>query len=194
MDCSPPGSSVHGDLQARILCGLPCPPPGALPNPGIEPRTPALQVDSLLSEPPGKPKNTKVGSLSLFQGSSLLKNWTGVFCIAGGFFTNWAVREALEKMIPKNLFAGQQWRNRHREQTYGHGERGGEGKLYGKSNLETYITICEIDSQWEFVVFCQTSTWISHRYTCIPSLLNLPPIFLPIPPPRLIKRGPVWVS
>ena len=29
----------------------------------------------------------------------------------------------------------------------GHGERGGEGEMYGKSNLETYITICKIDSQ-----------------------------------------------
>ena len=38
-----------------------------LPNPGIEPRSPTLQVDSLLSEPPGKPKNTGVGSLSLLQ-------------------------------------------------------------------------------------------------------------------------------
>ena len=43
--------------------GLPCPPPGDLPNPGIKPRSPALQVDSLLSEPPRKPKNTGVGSL-----------------------------------------------------------------------------------------------------------------------------------
>ena len=47
---------------------LPCPPPGDLPNPGIEPRSPTLQADSLLSEPPGKPKNTGVGSLSLLQG------------------------------------------------------------------------------------------------------------------------------
>ena len=39
-----------------------------LPNPGIEPSSPALQADSLPSEPPGKPKNTGVGSLSLFQG------------------------------------------------------------------------------------------------------------------------------
>ena len=30
--------------------GLPCPPPGDLPNPGIEPRSPALQGDALLSE------------------------------------------------------------------------------------------------------------------------------------------------
>ena len=50
------------------------------------------------------------------------------------------------KMVLKNLFAGQYWRNRHREWTYGHGERGGEGEMYGKSNMETYITICKIDS------------------------------------------------
>ena len=55
-------------------------------------------------------------------------------------------------MVLKNLFTGQQWRNRHGEQTYGHGERGGEGEMYGKSNMETYITICKIDSQWEFAI------------------------------------------
>ena len=33
------------------------------------------------------------------------------------------------KMVLKNLFIGQLWRNRHREQTYGHGERGGEGEM-----------------------------------------------------------------
>ena len=37
VDRSPPGSSVHGILQARILSGLPCPPPGDFPDPGIEP-------------------------------------------------------------------------------------------------------------------------------------------------------------
>ena len=69
MDYSPPGSSVHGILQARILNGLPCPPPGRhLPNPGIESRSPAFQVDSLPSEPPWKPKNSGVGSLCLLQG------------------------------------------------------------------------------------------------------------------------------
>ena len=57
------------------------------------------------------------------------------------------------KMVLKNLLTGQQWRKRHREQTYGHGERGGEGEMYGKSNMETYITICKIDSQWEFAVW-----------------------------------------
>ena len=56
------------------------------------------------------------------------------------------------KKVLMNLFARQQWRNRHREQTYGHGERGGKGETYGKSNMETYITICKIDSQREFTV------------------------------------------
>jgi len=37
MDCSPPGSSVHEILQGRILEWVACPPPGNLPNPGIEP-------------------------------------------------------------------------------------------------------------------------------------------------------------
>ena len=47
--------------------GEPFPSPGDLPNPGIEPRSPALQVDSLPAEPQGKTKNTGVGSLSLLQ-------------------------------------------------------------------------------------------------------------------------------
>ena len=47
--------------------GQPFPSPGDLPNPGIEPRFPTLQADSLPAESPGKPKNTGVGSLSLLQ-------------------------------------------------------------------------------------------------------------------------------
>ena len=52
MDCSPPGSSVHGDSPGKS--GLPFPSPGDLPNLGIKSRSPALQAGSLLSEPPGK--------------------------------------------------------------------------------------------------------------------------------------------
>ena len=57
------------------------------------------------------------------------------------------------RMVLKNLFTEQEWRDRHREQTYGHGERGGEGEMYGKSNMETYITTCKIDSQQEFAAW-----------------------------------------
>ena len=48
--------------------GQPVPSPGDLPNPGIEPGSPALQAASLPTELPGKPKSTEVGSLSLLQG------------------------------------------------------------------------------------------------------------------------------
>ena len=47
LDLSLQSSSVHGILQARILSGLPCPPPGDLPETGIEPVSPAVKADSL---------------------------------------------------------------------------------------------------------------------------------------------------
>ena len=55
MDYSLSGSSVHGIFQARVLSGLPFPSPGDLPDPGLEPGSPSLQADALLSEPPGEP-------------------------------------------------------------------------------------------------------------------------------------------
>ena len=60
VDCSLPGSSVHGILQARILEWVACPSPGDLPDPGIRPRSPALQADSLPAELPGKPVGASV--------------------------------------------------------------------------------------------------------------------------------------
>ena len=52
MDCSLPGSSVHGDSLGKNWSGLPCPFPGDLPNPGIGPRSPSLKADSLPAELP----------------------------------------------------------------------------------------------------------------------------------------------
>ena len=54
MDCSPPGSSVHGILQARILEWVAISSPGDLPNPGIDLSSPTLQAGSLLTELQGK--------------------------------------------------------------------------------------------------------------------------------------------
>ena len=54
-------------LQARILEWVAREDPGDLPNPEIKPRSPVLQVNCLLSEAPGKPKNTGEGSLTLLQ-------------------------------------------------------------------------------------------------------------------------------
>ena len=83
-----PTLQPHGLKPARLLCPwgfsrpeywcrLPCLPPGDLSNPVIKPRSPTLETDSLPSEPPGKPKNTGVGSLSLLQGIFLTQelNW-----------------------------------------------------------------------------------------------------------------------
>ena len=85
MDFSMPGFPVHHQLpeptqihvphvgdameffRPEYWNGQPSPSPGDLPNPGIKPRSPTLQADSLPSEPQGKPKNTGVGSLSLCQ-------------------------------------------------------------------------------------------------------------------------------
>ena len=56
MDCRLPGSSVHGISQARMLEWIAISPsPGDPPNPGMEIASPAWQVDSFTTEPPGKP-------------------------------------------------------------------------------------------------------------------------------------------
>ena len=69
-------------LQARILEWVAMTSSRGSSNPGIEPRSPALQVDSFPSEPPGKPKNTGVGSLSLLQRIFLTQesNWHLLHC------------------------------------------------------------------------------------------------------------------
>ena len=65
MDCSLLGSSVYGDSPAKTLEWVAMTPPEDLPNLGIEPRSPALQVDSVPSEPPGKHHDSISTTLSL---------------------------------------------------------------------------------------------------------------------------------
>ena len=62
-----PGSSVHGIFQARLLEQVAISFSRDLPDPGIEPRSPGLQADTLPSEPPGKPNKT----INLFNNSQL---------------------------------------------------------------------------------------------------------------------------
>ena len=69
--CDPMDYTIYGILQAKILewaavFSRGFPSPGDLLNPGIKPRCPALQMDSLSAEPPEKSKNTGVSSLSFF--------------------------------------------------------------------------------------------------------------------------------
>ena len=78
----------HRLQPARLLCpwgfsrqegwsGLPCPPSEDLPNPGTKPSSPALQADSLPTDPPGKPKNTGVFIISQIG----IHNFTNTMCV-----------------------------------------------------------------------------------------------------------------
>ena len=94
MDYSPP---VHGGIHV-ILCpwgfsrqeywsGLPCPPPGDLPNPGIEPRSPALQADSLPSEPHGKSQNVGISQINKFNKTRVMTKCHELCLISSIFCT-----------------------------------------------------------------------------------------------------------
>ena len=64
-----------GFFRQEYWSGLPFPSPGDLPDPGIEPRSPALQADALTSEPPGKPNRSEV-KLNINELSIPAKNQT----------------------------------------------------------------------------------------------------------------------
>ena len=62
MDCSLPGSTIIGFSRQEHWNGLPFPSPGDLPDPEIEPGSPALQADLSPTELPGKPQGDTVGA------------------------------------------------------------------------------------------------------------------------------------
>ena len=81
--------------RSEYWSGWPFPSPGDLPNSGIEPRSPTLwQVDSLPAEPQEKSKNTGVGGLSFLQRIFPTQETNQGLLHWGGFFTNWATRDA----------------------------------------------------------------------------------------------------
>ena len=92
--CDPVDCTVHGILQARILEWVTFSFSRDLPNPGIKPRSPTLQADSLPAEPQGSPRILEWVAYPFSSRSTQPRNQTGISCIAGGFFTNWAMREA----------------------------------------------------------------------------------------------------
>jgi len=93
MDCSLPGSSVHGILQERILEWVAMPSSRGSSRPRIEARSSALQVDSLLSDPPGKPTIShflwvRRSKPLPFWGLLIKKSWKQ-------FQRGWAVRDVM---------------------------------------------------------------------------------------------------
>ena len=104
MDCSPPGSSVHGILQARILEWVAMPSSRGSSQPGIEltsPESLALKADSL-------PRILEWVAISFSRGSSRSRDQTHVSrvsCIASRFFTHGAIGEAHQKVLAKTTFS-----------------------------------------------------------------------------------------
>ena len=106
MDCSPPGFSVHGIHQVRILNGLPFPSPGDLPDLGIELGSPALQADSLLSEPSGKPKILTTNGFNFTSEDSV---WILVLSSVSGSFSYFGFTTLYFLWKPRPIHGMVQW-------------------------------------------------------------------------------------
>ena len=96
MDCSLPGHSVHGDSPGKNT-GVGCHAllQGIFPTQGLNPGLPHYRRILFQLSHQGSPKILEWVAYILSSISSLSRNQTGVSCIAGGFFTIWATREAL---------------------------------------------------------------------------------------------------
>ena len=84
MDSSPPCSLSMGFSRQKYWSGLPCPPPGNLPNPGIEPGSPALQVESLPLRHQGSPVKSyippEISSRSFWANPTYLQGCHSSWC------------------------------------------------------------------------------------------------------------------
>ena len=92
MECSPPGSFVHGDSPGKNT-GVGCHAllQGNLPHPGITPKSPSLLADSYHLSHQGSSSILEWVAYPFSRGSSPPRNWTRVSCIAGRFFTSGAL-------------------------------------------------------------------------------------------------------
>ena len=88
--CNPMAYRVHGILQARVLEWLAFPSSRG----SSQPRSPVLRWILHQLSHKGSPRILERLAYPFSGGSSRPRNWTGVSCVAGGFFTSWAVREA----------------------------------------------------------------------------------------------------
>ena len=147
-DCSPPGSSVHGDSPGKNT-GMGCQAllQGIFPTQGLNPTLPHCRQILYSLSHQGSPRMLERVTYS---------------------FSRWSSQRSRQILYQLN---------------------------YQGSPADTFINMYikhtrffNLFFNWRIialqnvVAFCQTSTWISYRYTYSPSLLNLPPIFHPIPP------------
>ena len=86
--------------RSEYWSGQPFPSPGDFPNPGIKPRSPHCRQILYQLSHKGSPRILEWVAYPFSSGSSQPRNRTRVSCIACGFFTNWAIREALLFLSP----------------------------------------------------------------------------------------------
>ena len=100
MDCSPPGSSVHGDPPGKNI-GVACHAllQGLFPTQGLNPGFLHCRRILYNLSQQGYTRILEWIAHPFPRGSSWPRNWTWVSCIAGGFFTSWATREGLNSTI-----------------------------------------------------------------------------------------------
>ena len=91
--CNPMGYTAHGILQARILEWVDHPFPGDLPNLGLNPGLLHYRWILYQLSHKGSPRILEWVACPFSSTSSRLRNQTGVFCIAGGFLTDWTIKE-----------------------------------------------------------------------------------------------------
>ena len=91
--CKPMVCTFHGILQSRTLEWGDFPFSSGSSQPREQAQVSRMAGGSLPGEPPGKAKNTGVGSLSLLQQICLTQHRTRVSSVAGEFFTSWAIRD-----------------------------------------------------------------------------------------------------
>ena len=97
------GSSVHRDSVGKNTSELPCSPPGDLPHPEIKAGLPHCRQILYHLSHQENPSILEWVAYSFARGSSWPWSRTQVSCIAGGFFTSWATREAQVVLVLKNL-------------------------------------------------------------------------------------------
>ena len=104
-----PWTANRQALCQESWSGLPCPPPGDLPNPGWKPGI--LHCRQFLHHlsHQGSPRILEWVAYSFSRGTSRPRNWTGVSCFAGRFFTNCATWEALYCLYVESKNRGYKW-------------------------------------------------------------------------------------
>ena len=153
--CSPPGSSVHGILQAGTLEWAAMPPSRDLPSPGAESRSPTLRADSSLSEPPGKP---------LLLSHEREQNW--VVCRDMDCHTEWSESKEKRKCpvlthivwCLKNWYRWSCLQNRNRDTDAENKHMDPEGGRGGEGWIRSLGSMCVHRNGW--------SGWLMRTY-CI---------------------------